>query len=134
MEAEENGLSSGNGQHAMTRETETGNVPERYRPGDPRAIVLGLEHPRSVAAVHSLARAGIPVVGVDHDPGAVGFASRRLASKFLISREPDKALAFLESLGRDGGGVLMPTNDHYLSLVSRNLDRLSGLFSPTTPP
>jgi predicted ATP-grasp superfamily ATP-dependent carboligase len=117
----------------MAQETEKANS-ERYRRGDPRAIVLGLEHPRSVAAVHSLARAGIPVIGVDHDRDAVGFASRRLTSKYLIDREPEKALAFLESLGWDGGGVLMPTNDHYIILVARNLGRLSEHFALTTPP
>jgi predicted ATP-grasp superfamily ATP-dependent carboligase len=118
----------------MAEESVKANISERYRSGDPRAIVLGLEHPRSVAAVHSLARAGIPVIGVDHEPDAVGFASRRLTSKFLIDADPEKALAFLESLGRDGGGVLIPTNDRYNILVSRNLDRLSEHFSLTTPP
>jgi predicted ATP-grasp superfamily ATP-dependent carboligase len=118
----------------MAEETEKANITERYRRGDPRAIVLGLEHPRSVAAVHSLARAGIPVVGVDHESDAVGFASRRLTSKFLISDESEKALAFLESLGRDGGGVLIPTNDRYIIMVAKNIGRLSRYFSLTTPP
>ncbi len=119
---------------AMTEDPENPDIAGRSRRTGPRAIVLGLDHPRSVAAVHSLARAGVPVIGVDHERDAVGFASRRLASKFLISREPEEALAFLESLGRNGGGVLMPTNDHYNILVSKNLDRLSERFSLTTPP
>jgi D-aspartate ligase len=99
-----------------------------------RAVVLGLDHPRSVAAVHSLGRAGIPVVGVDHLPDAVGFHSRRLASKHLVGASPAEALEFLESLGRNGGGVLMPTSDHYVILVSKNLDRLGRHFSLLMPP
>jgi predicted ATP-grasp superfamily ATP-dependent carboligase len=64
----------------------------------------------------------------------MGLFSRYLSSKFQIDKEPEKALAFLEALGRDGGGMLMPTNDHYLILVSKNLDRLARHFLVTTPP
>ena len=42
----------------------------------PRAVVLGLEHPRAVAVVRSLGRRGIPVVGVERDPTARGRGSR----------------------------------------------------------
>lgn len=118
----------------MEEETQTAAFGDQYRRGDPRAVVLGLEHPRSAAAVASLGRAGIPVIGVDHDPDAVGFHSRRLTSKFLIDGDPENTLAFLESLGRDGGGVLIPTNDRYNILVSKNLGRLSERFSLMTPP
>jgi len=110
------------------------NIPEPYRRGDPRAVVLGLEHPRGVAAIQSLGRAGIPVVGVDHEPSPLGFCSRYVGRKVRVDRNPEKALASLEALGRDGGGVLMPTNDHYLVLVAKNLDRLSPHFILTTPP
>ena len=98
-----------------------------------RAIILGIEHPRAVAAIQSLGRAGIPVIGVDHDPTALGFFSRYLKAKFLIEKHPAKTLALLEELGRDGG-MLMPTNDDYLILVSKNHERLSRCFVLTTPP
>jgi predicted ATP-grasp superfamily ATP-dependent carboligase len=112
----------------------TGQFEHRQRQAPARAVILGVEHPRAVAAVQSLGRAGISVIGVDHDPNPTGFSSRYLDRKFRIDSRPEKALEFLEALGRDGGGVLMPTNDHYLILVAKNFDRLSRLFTVTTPP
>ena len=101
--------------------------------GGPRAIVLGIEHPRGVAVVQSLGRAGVPVIGVDHDATALGFFSRYLQAKFVIENDAGRALAFLEDMGRGGGGMLVPTNDQYLLLVSQNHERLSNLFTLTTP-
>lgn len=98
-----------------------------------RVIILGIEHPRGVAAIQSLGRAGIPVVGVDHDPTAVGFHSRYLTEKILVEKSPGKALALLEELA-GGGGMLMATNDDYLMLVAKNHERLSRHFVLTTPP
>jgi predicted ATP-grasp superfamily ATP-dependent carboligase len=111
-----------------------GQLPEGGRQTLARAIVLGVEHPRAVAAVQSLGRAGIRVVAVDHDPEPTGWGSRYLYRKFQVESAPEKAMDFLEDLGRDGGGVLMPTNDHYLILVAKNADRLSRYFAVTTPP
>jgi predicted ATP-grasp superfamily ATP-dependent carboligase len=74
------------------------------------------------------------VVGVDHDPNPTGYSSRYLDRKFRVESAPQKAAEFLEALGRDGGGVLMPTNDHYLILVAKYFDRLSRHFTVTTPP
>lgn len=102
--------------------------------GGPRAIVLGIEHPRGVAAVQSLGRAGVSVIGVDHDPTALGFFSRYLQAKFVIKNDAAAGLAFLEEMGRNGGGMLVPTNDQYVMLVSQNHERLSKLFTLTTPP
>jgi len=99
-----------------------------------RAVILGLEHARSVAVVRSLGRAGIPVVGLDHLPYAPGFRSRYIKTKALISRDWELSLKLLGSLGQDGGGLLIPTNDHYLILVAKNFDRLSRYFTMTTPP
>jgi predicted ATP-grasp superfamily ATP-dependent carboligase len=99
-----------------------------------RVIVLGLEHPRGVASIRSLGRAGVPVIGVDHLPNALGFRSRYLTERFRIGGRDQDALGLLETLGPQGGGVLMPTNDHYLRLVARNSERLSSQFVLTTPP
>lgn len=99
-----------------------------------QAILLGLEHPRALAAVGSLGRAGIPVIGVDHRASPKGFSSRYLHEKFRISENPDQALAFLEQLGERRGGVLIPTNDDYLILVAKHFDRLSRYFVVTIPP
>jgi predicted ATP-grasp superfamily ATP-dependent carboligase len=100
----------------------------------PRAVILGANHPSALAAVRSLGRAGIPVVAVDHDPGAKVFGSRYLAGRHVVRGDEASVLASLEELGRDGGGLLIPTSDEYLALVSRNFERLSRLFVSTVPP
>lgn len=110
-----------------------GNINELHHRTDLKAIVLGLNHPRSVAVVQSLGRAGIPVVGVDRSSTAAGFSSRYLCAKLLVE-DPEKVLPFLDARGRDGGGMLIPTSDDYLILVSQNLGQLSEHFVVTTPP
>jgi len=40
----------------------------------------------------------------------------------------------LASLGKEGGGVLIPTNDHYLISVAQRHESLSRLFTLTVPP
>ncbi len=111
-----------------------GQFEGRQRQAPARALVLGVEHPRAVAAVQSLGRAGIPVIGIDHDPNPTGYFSRYLTRKIRVEAAPEKQIDLLETLGRDEGGVLMPTNDHYLILVAKNFDRLSRLFTVTVPP
>jgi predicted ATP-grasp superfamily ATP-dependent carboligase len=96
--------------------------------------VLGIEHPRGVAVARSLGRRGVRVVAVEHDPRARGLRSRYLERCVLVDDDPERTIATLETLGRDGGGVLIPTNDRYLMLVSRYHERLSRLFSVTVPP
>jgi predicted ATP-grasp superfamily ATP-dependent carboligase len=104
------------------------------RSGRPRAIVLGVEHPRGVAVVRSLGRQGVGVVAVEHDPLARGLRSRYLELRVLVDVTPAAALAALEALGAEDGGVLIPTNDHYLAIVSQHFERLSRWFSITVPP
>ena len=99
-----------------------------------RVLVLGVEHPRAVAVLQSLGRLGISVAAVDHDASARGFHSRYAREHHLIPEDSDSALAAIESLSPVAGGVLIPTNDHYLGLVARNFQRLSSRFVPGTPP
>ena len=99
-----------------------------------RAIILGIDpHPRCVATIRSLGRAGIDVIGVDHRPPATRSHSRYIKKKFFISSDTELASKALEDLGRDGGGLLVPTSDQYLVLVAKNYDRLSKHFTMTTP-
>ena len=99
-----------------------------------RAIILGAEHPRALAAIQALGRAGVPIIAVDHSPTPLGFCSRYLSRKFAVSNNVDAALAVLEQIGQDGGGIIIPTNDDYLILVSKNFHSLSRRFVLTTPP
>jgi predicted ATP-grasp superfamily ATP-dependent carboligase len=100
----------------------------------PRAVVLGLEHPRAVAVVRSLGRRGIPVVGVERDPAARGRGSRYLRRVVMVEADESRALAALEALADDPADLLIPTNDHFLSLVSRHWGRLARRFTLTVPP
>jgi predicted ATP-grasp superfamily ATP-dependent carboligase len=104
----------------------------RRSPG-PRAIVLGVEHPRGVAVVRSLGRHRVPVVAIERDPTARGLRSRYLGCRVLVGESPEQALTALESLERDGG-LLIPTNDHFLMIVSQHFERLSRSFSISVPP
>jgi predicted ATP-grasp superfamily ATP-dependent carboligase len=100
----------------------------------PRVIILGMaHHPRTVGAIQSLGRAGIPVLAVDRNPPAHRGYSRYLKERFLIER-PDDTLKFLESLGENGGGVVLPMNDDYLIMIAKNFQRLSRHLILTTPP
>ncbi len=102
----------------------------------PRALVLGTEHPRSAAVIRSLARAGIPVDVGDHlsPPTVLWRHSRLIRSRFQLSPGPGSAMDELASLGKQGGGVLIPTNCHYLILVAKRHESLSRLFTVTVPP
>jgi predicted ATP-grasp superfamily ATP-dependent carboligase len=52
----------------------------------------------------------------------------------MVDAAEASALATLESLADDPRDLLIPTNDHFLSLVSRHWARLAGRFTPTVPP
>jgi predicted ATP-grasp superfamily ATP-dependent carboligase len=99
----------------------------------PRAIVLGVnDHPRALATVRSLGRAGIPVVGVQ----AAAFTrcrSRYVRETHVIDPAAETLLPFLTALGDDAGGVLIAVHDKYLVLASRHADILSRRFTLTMP-
>ena len=94
--------------------------------GAPRAIVLGLTpHPRSVATLRSLGRAGIEIFGLDHErPPHRGY-SRYLKGNYRIEPSPDQVLQALLDMDPADGGILIPTSDLYMLLLSRNHERLS---------
>ena len=102
----------------------------------PRAVVLGVSHPRDATIIRSLGKAGIPVDVVDHlnPPTAMWRASRFIRHRSLISKDDKEALTALEALGKEQGGLLIPTNEPYVQLVSRNYDRLSTYFTIPVPP
>ena len=100
----------------------------------PRAVVLGTEHPRALAVIQSLGRAKIPVVVMDHHAAPLGFCSRYVSEKFAVANPREAALAALKELGKSGGGVIIPTNDDYMLLASKNYESLSQRFILTTPP
>ena len=100
----------------------------------PRALVLGLEHPRAVAVVRSLGRRALTVVGVERDPGSRGLGSRYLRQVAMVEGSEEQVLTAIESLAADPADLLIPTNDHFLSLISRHWARLARRFTLTVPP
>jgi predicted ATP-grasp superfamily ATP-dependent carboligase len=108
---------------------------EQLDVGRPRVVILGMaHHPRTVGAIQSLGLAGVQVVGVDCRLPAHGGYSRYMNQRLLIEPGSENTLNFLESLGEEGGGVLMPLHDDYLIMVAKNFHRLSQRFIVTTPP
>jgi predicted ATP-grasp superfamily ATP-dependent carboligase len=100
----------------------------------PRALVLGIEHPRALAVVRSLGRRGIRVVGVERDPAARGLGSRYLQQIAMVEDGDARTLSALEAVAAAPSDLLIPTNDHFLSLVSRHWTRLARRFTLTVPP
>ncbi len=102
----------------------------------PRAIVLGTEHPRSAAVIRSLSRAGIAVDVCDHltPPTVLWRHSRLIRSRIQLNPDPGTAMDELAALGREEGGVVIPTNDHYLMAVAQRHDELARAFRLAVPP
>ena len=73
-------------------------------------------------------------MGVERDPKARGRGSRYLERVVMVDAAEARALSTLESLAADPRDLLIPTNDHFLSLVSRHWARLAQRFTPTVPP
>jgi len=110
--------------------------PERVLTGRPRALVLGTEHPRAAAVVRTLAQAGITVDVADHydPPTAFWRSSRYIHKRLLLDENPKRAIVALSEVGEKEGGLLIPTNDHYLIAVSQEHATLSKHFKVTVPP
>ncbi len=87
-----------------------------------------------MATIRSLARRGIAVIGADHQPVATHTRSRYLKQRISLPDDPELQVERLESLGREGDGVLISTSDYHIILIARNHARLAKVFTLTTPP
>lgn len=107
-----------------------------------RALVLGVEHPRGAAVVRSLAKLGIRVDVADHLDVANDYSaytafwrgSRYIRDRCFLSEDQADVVSTLVKSGEKRGGLLVPTNDHYLILVSQHHAALSRVFTVTVPP
>lgn len=96
-----------------------------------KAYVLSL-YDTGLAAVRSLGRAGIQVVGLDSDHRMAGFKSRFCTTKLCPnpSHQPDELLHFLieEGMRQSQAGIIFPASDAFALFVSRYRDELSTFF------
>ena len=98
----------------------------------PPAVVADVGWVNGLAAIRSLARAGAPVVAVDHRRGALGFRSRYAFP--VLSPDPvadgDAYADFLGALGDALGrsGPIFPTHDEHLNAIAAHRGRLGQRF------
>jgi len=98
----------------------------------PPAIVLHVAYACGIGIIRDLGRHGVPVLGLDVNPRAIGLSSRYAAGKVCPDPLQDEAgfLAFLEDLGRQlpRKAVLFPTHDEFIWPLSRHAQRLGHWF------
>ncbi len=102
----------------------------------PTAFVLNISL-AGLGAVRSLGRAGIPVIGLDPDPGHAGFVSRYCTARQAPHpvHEPDRLAEFLlnEATALDQPGILSPASDAFVLFISRYRDQLRDAFRFSLP-
>lgn len=100
------------------------------------AFVLSLFE-TGLAAVRSLGRVGIPVIGLDSNPHMPGFKSRYCTPKLCPNpvHQPDELLRFLleegERLAKPG--ILIPASDAFVLFVARYREDLHRFFRFALP-
>lgn len=103
----------------------------------PPAVVADAGWVNGLAAIRLLARAGIPVVAIDHRASPLGFRSRHALGVRCPDPvgDPDGLVAFLlelsEALGRPA--PIFPTHDDYLNAIVAAGDRLGGRYLVPAP-
>lgn len=91
-------------------------------PSPPPCIVLGLETQIGLSIVRELGRAGVPVIGIAHDPLAIGLRSRHLARGLVVPEPRSPALLeVIRALGTElGPCALLTVAEANLSWLARH--------------
>ncbi|HSV50991.1 MAG TPA: hypothetical protein VLJ57_02660 [Burkholderiaceae bacterium] len=100
----------------------------------PPCIVLGVETQIGLGIVRELGRAGVRVIGIAHEPGAIGLASRYLWRKHVINppRSPE-LIAAIRAMGEELGPCrLMTVSEANLAWLSEHRDAF-GQVRPVVP-
>jgi D-aspartate ligase len=101
-----------------------------------KALVLGLG-PCGLGVVRSLAREGVPVIGISYRPGDAGLQSRHCLPMRVENplSNGEEALRSLQKVGEslDEKGVLLPTSDPFVLFVSRFRKELGEHFLLNMP-
>ena len=99
------------------------------------AFVFGLAH-AGLAAVRSLGRAGIPVIGIDWYPRHPGAASRYCTYKRCPPpAEAENLLDFLIEQGKqlELPGAVILADDHFVEFVSSRRDEVTPYYHLPLP-
>jgi len=100
------------------------------------AFVLSL-FDTGLAAVRSLGRAGIPVIGLDFNPRMPGFKSRYCTPKLCPDpvHQPDELLRCLMEEGKHLAqpGILIPASDAFVLFMARYRADLRQFFRFALP-
>ncbi len=96
------------------------------------AVVVQVGFANGLGVIRDLAREGVPVLGLDPEPRAVGFRSRYAAGMVCPDpkRDEEAFLVFLEALGRrlPQRAVVFPTHDESVWPLSRHAERLAPWY------
>jgi len=101
-----------------------------------KAIVFGC-YVNGLSIIRSLGRKGIPVVAVDYDKNTIGLYSK-YAHESIIAPDPkvssEKFLSFLfDNANKWKNGILIPTDDYVLDILSKNKKELSSYYTIPVP-
>jgi predicted ATP-grasp superfamily ATP-dependent carboligase len=100
----------------------------------PAAVVLGLSL-NGIGVVRSLARKGIPIIGVCETPDEFGRHSRYCDRVCALSSQSGDAVERLQGLAQsdEAGTVLFPTSDDFVELVAKVAERSPDIVSAVSP-
>lgn len=100
----------------------------------PPCIVLGLETQIGLGIVRELGRAGVPVIGIAHDPQAIGLHSRYLTRGIVVPEPRSPALLeVIRGLGDEWGpSALLTVSEANLSWLARHRGQL-GVVRAAVP-
>jgi predicted ATP-grasp superfamily ATP-dependent carboligase len=106
------------------------------KPGDPAAIVIGLDCVTGLQSARILAARGVPVIGIASDPSH--YCCRTNACRLVLRADTagESLIETLESLARrlEHKAVLFPCSDLSVLAVSRHRDRLGNGYHVVLPP
>jgi predicted ATP-grasp superfamily ATP-dependent carboligase len=116
---------------SVGKSVDPGNV---VRQKKPPAIVLGA-HKIGLGIIRSLGREGVPVCSVYYHDKDMGQVSKYVIGKYRCphpEKDEEQFLKFLSDLDHPGG-LLIPSDDASLMVVSRNRERLEKRYVVLSP-
>ena len=100
------------------------------------AVVVGLDSMQGLAAARTLARRGVAVIGVAHDPDNDACRTKVCGEIIITDTASEQLIERLEELGPSlpERAVLVPCEDASVRLIAANRQRLEPWFAIKLPP